>query len=168
MQIDGGKWKQWQILFSWAPKSLQMVTAAMKLRHLLLGRKLWQTQTSILKSRDITLLTKVHIIKAMVFPVVMYKCESWTEKRAECQRIDTFKLWRWRILLRVFWIARTSSQSVLRKINPEIFIGRADDEAEAPKLWLSDAKSQFIGKDSDAGKVWGHEEKGVTGNEMAG
>ena len=99
------------------------------------------------------MLTKVHIIKAMVFPVVMYKCESWTEKRAECQRIDTFKLWRWRILLRVFWIARTSSQSVLRKINPEIFIGRADDEAEAPKLWLSDAKSQFIGKDSDAGKV---------------
>ena len=89
----------------------------------------------------------------MVFPVVMYKCESWTEERAECQRIDAFKLWHWRILLRVLWIARTSSQSILRKINPEYSLARADDEAEAPKLWPPDAKSQLIGKDSDVGKV---------------
>ena len=86
-QIDGEKWKQWWILFSWAPKSLQTVTAAMKLRHLLLGRKLWQTQTSILKSRDITLLTKVRIIKAVIFPVVMYGGESWTMKKAETEEL---------------------------------------------------------------------------------
>ena len=74
---------------------------------------------SILKSRDITLLTKVHIIKAMVFPVVMYGCESWTRKKAECGRIDAFKLWCWRRLLRVPWTARKSKQSILKEINPE-------------------------------------------------
>ena len=87
-QIDGGKWKQWQNFFSWAPKSLQMVTAAMKLRHLLLGRKDMTNHDSILKSRSITLVTKVHIVKAMVFPVVMHGCESWTMKKVEYQRND--------------------------------------------------------------------------------
>ena len=85
--------------------------------------------------------TKVCVVKAVVFPVVMYGCENWTIKKAECQRIDAFKLWHWRILLRVLWIARTSSQSILRKINPEYSLARADDEAEAPKLWPPDAKS---------------------------
>ena len=84
----GKQWKQCQTLFFWAPKSQQMVTAAMKLRHLLLGRKVMTNLESILKSRDITLLTKVHLFKAMVFPVVMYGCESWTIKKAECRRID--------------------------------------------------------------------------------
>ena len=79
----GKQWKQRQTLFSWAPKSLQMVTAAMKLRHLLLGRKAMTNPDSILKSRDITLPTKVHLVKAMVFPVVMYGYESWTIKKAE-------------------------------------------------------------------------------------
>ena len=74
---------------------------------------------SILKSTDITLLTKVHIIKAMVFPVVMYGCESWNIKKAECQRIDAFELWCWRRLMRVLWIAKRSNQSVLKEINPE-------------------------------------------------
>ena len=74
---------------------------------------------SVLKSRDITLLTKVHIVKAMVFPVVTYGCESWTIKKAECQRIDAFKLWCWRRLLKVPWTARRSNQSILREINPE-------------------------------------------------
>ena len=75
---------------------------------------------SILKSRDITLLTKVHLVKAMVFPVVMYRCESWTRKKAECQRIDAFELWCWRRLLRVSWAARRySNQSILEEINPE-------------------------------------------------
>ena len=84
-QIDGKQWKQWQILFWGAPKSLQMVTAAMKLkRRLLLGRKVMTNLDSILKSRDITLPTKVHLVKAMVFPVVMYGCKSWTIKKAEC------------------------------------------------------------------------------------
>ena len=74
---------------------------------------------SILKSRDITLSTKVHLVKAMVFPVVMYRCESWTIKKAEHQRIDAFELWCWRRLLRVLWTARKSSQSILKEINPE-------------------------------------------------
>ena len=112
-------WKQWQILFSWSPKSLQMVTAARKLRHLLLGRKSMTHLDSILKGRDITLPTKVCIVKAMVFPVVMYGCESWTMKKAECQRIDAFKLRCWQRLLRVPWTARRSSQSILKEINPE-------------------------------------------------
>ena len=88
-------------------------------RHLLLGRKAMTNLDSILKSRDITLPTKIHIVKAMVFPVVMYECESWTIKRDECQRIDAFELWCWRRLLRVPWIARRSNQSILKEINPE-------------------------------------------------
>ena len=88
-------------------------------RHLLLGRKAMTNLDSILKSRDITLLTKVHLVKAMVFPVVMYGCESWTIKKAEHWRIDAFKLWCWRRLLRVLWTARRSNQSILKEISPE-------------------------------------------------
>ena len=87
-------------------------------RCLLLGRKVMTNLDSILKSRDITLLTEVHLVKAMVFPVVMYECESWTIKKAEHRRIDAFEVWCWRRLLRVPWIARRSSQSVLKEINP--------------------------------------------------
>ena len=93
--------KQCQTLFLGAPKSLQMVIAAMKLRRLLFGRKVMTNLDSILQSRDITLPTKVRLVKAMVFPVVMYGCESWTVKKAEHQRIDAFELWCWRRLLRV-------------------------------------------------------------------
>ena len=94
--------KQWLTLFLGAPKSLQMVIATMKLKDaLLLGRKVMTNLDSIFKSRDITLPTKVHLVKAMVFPVVMYGCESWTIKKAEHQRIDAFELWSWRRLLRV-------------------------------------------------------------------
>ena len=97
-----------------------MVTAAMKLRLLLLGRIAMTNLDSILKSRDITLLTKVHTIdKATVFPVVMYGCESWTIKAAECRRIDAFELWCWRRLLRVPWTEKRSNQSILKEINPE-------------------------------------------------
>ena len=88
-------------------------------RHLLLGRKAMINLDSILKSRDITLPTKVHLVKAMVFPVVMYECESWAIKKAEHWRTDAFKLWCWRKLLRVPWTARRSNQSLLREINPE-------------------------------------------------
>ena len=103
-----------------APKSLQMVTAAMKLKkRLLLGRKIMTNLDSILKSRDITLPTKFCLVKAMVFPVVMYGCESWTVKKAEHQRIDAFDLWCWRRLLRVPWTARISNQSILKEISPE-------------------------------------------------
>ena len=115
----GKQWKQWLILFFWAPKSLQMVIAAMKLkRHLLLGRKVMTNLDSIFKSRDITLSTKVHLVKAIVFPVVMYGYESWTIKKAERQRIDAFELWCWRRLLRVPWTARRSNQSILKEISP--------------------------------------------------
>ena len=87
-------------------------------RHLLLGRKVMTNLDSILKSRDITLPTKVHLVKAMVFPVVVYGCESWTVKKAECRRIDAFELWCWRRLLRVPWTARRSNQSILKEISP--------------------------------------------------
>ena len=101
-----------RLYFGGAPKSLQMVTAAMK-RHLLLGRKVMTNLHSILKSRDITLPTQFRLVKAMVFPVVMYGCESWTINKA-----GAFELWCWRRLLRVSWIARRSNQSILKEINP--------------------------------------------------
>ena len=95
-----------------------MVTAAMKFfkRHLLLGRKAMMNLDSLSESRDVTLPTKVHLVKAVVFPVVMYGCESWTIKKAECQRIDAFELWYWRKPLRVPWTARRSNQSILKEI----------------------------------------------------
>ena len=89
-------------------------------RRLLLGRKVMTNLDSIFKSRDITLPTKVRLVKAVVFPVVIYGCESWTVKKAECQRMDAFELWCWRRLLRVLWTARRSSQSILKEINPGI------------------------------------------------
>ena len=137
-------------------------------RHLLLGRKIMSNLDSILKSRDITLLTKFHPVKALVFPVVMYGCESWTIKKAERQRIDAFELWCWRRLLRVPWTARRSNQSILKEISPGISL-----EGKMLKL-----KVQYSGhlmrrvdsleKDSDAGRDWGQEEKGTTEDEMAG
>ena len=112
--------KQWLTLFFGVPKLLQMVTAAMKglLQGLLLGRKVMTNLDSILKGRDITLPTKVHLVKAMVFPVVMYGCESWTVKKAEHRRTDAFELWCRRRLLRVPWTARRSNQSILKEISP--------------------------------------------------
>ena len=116
----GKKQKQWQIVFSWTSKSLQMVTAAMKLRHLFLGRKAMTNLDSILKNRDVTLPTRACIEKkAIVFPVVMDGCECRTIKETECWRIDAFELWCWRRLLRVPWTARRSNQSILKEINPE-------------------------------------------------
>ena len=94
---------------------------------------------SILKSRDITLPTKVCLVKAVVFPVVMYGCENWTIKKAECQRIDAFELWCWRRLLRFLWTARRSSQSILKEISPEYSLEGL--MAEAPILWLPDVKN---------------------------
>ena len=96
-----------------------MVTAAMKLRHLFLGRKVMTNLDNILKSRDITLPTKICLAKALVFPLVMYGCEGWTIKKAECRRIDAFELWCWRRLLRVPWPARRSNQSILKEVSPE-------------------------------------------------
>ena len=106
-------------------------------RHLLLGRKAITNLDRVLKNRDITLPTKVHIVKAMVFPVVMYRCHSWTIKKAECQRVDAVEPW-CRRLFRVLWTARRLNQSILKGNQPCIFIVRTDDEA--PILWPPDAK----------------------------
>ena len=135
---------------------------------MLLGRKAMINLDSILKGRDITLPTKAHIMKAMVFLVAMYGCKSWTTKKAEHWRTDPFELWCWRRLLRISWTARRSNQSILKENHPWIFTGRTDAEAEAPILGSPGEKSQLIGKDSDAGKDWGQEEKGMTENEMVG
>ena len=112
----GKEWKQWQAF--WAPKSLQMMTTAMKLISSP-WKKSYDQPDSVLKSRNITLPTKICLVKAMVFPVVMYGCESWTIKKAERQRIDVFELWCWRKLLRVPWTTRRSNQSILKVISPE-------------------------------------------------
>ena len=103
-------------------------------RRLLLGRKVMTNLHSICKSRNITLPTKVRLVKAMVFLAVMYGCERWTIKKAERQRIDAFELWCWRRLLRVPWTSRRSNQSILKEISPSVFTGRTDAEAETPIL----------------------------------
>ena len=132
----GKQWKQWQTLFSWAPKSLQMVTAAKKLRRLLLGRRAMTNLDSILKSRGITLPTKVHLVKAMVFAVVMYGCESWVIKKAEHQRVDAFELEK--VVLEKILESPLDCKEI-KLVNPKgnqswIFIGRTDTEAETPIL----------------------------------
>ena len=138
-------------------------------RRLLLGRKVITNLDSILKSRDITLPTKVHLVKAMVSPVVMYICESWTIKKAEHWRIDAFELQFWRRLLRVPWTARRSNQSILKEISPEYSL-----EGLMLKLKLQSfghpmqRADSLIGKDPDAGKDWRWEEKGTTEDEMVG
>ena len=137
-------------------------------RCLPLGRKVMTKLDSIFKSRDINLPTKVHLVKAMVFPVVMYGCESWTIKQAECKRTDAFELWYWRRLLRVPWTGRRSNQSILKEIQSWIFIGRTDVEAETLILWPPDVKNGLVWKDPDAGKDWRSEEKGTTEDEMVG
>ena len=114
---------------------------------------------NILKSRDITWPTKVCMVKAMVFPVIMYECESWTIKKAECWRLDVFELWCWRRLLRVHWTAMRSNQSILKEISPEYSFEGLMLEAEAPILWPLDTKKWLTGKDHDAWKDWRQEEK---------
>ena len=114
---------------------------------------------SVLWSRGITLPANVHLVKAMVFPVVVYGYECWTIKKAEHRRIDAFELWCWRRLLRVPWTARRSSQFNLKGNESWILIGRTDIEAEAPILWPPDVKSWLIWKDPDAGEDWRQEEK---------
>ena len=132
-------------------------------RRLLLGKKVMTNLDSILKSRDITLPTKVHLVKAMVLPVVMYGCESWTIKKAEHWRIDAFELWCWRRLLRVPLDCKD-----IQPVHPKgdqswVFIGRTDVEAETSIFWPPDAKSWLIGKGPDAGKDWGLRRRGQQG-----
>ena len=140
-QIDGGKVESVIDFLSLGSKITGYGDCSHEIkRHLFLRRKAMTNLDSILESRDITLLTKVRLIKAMVFPVVMYRCESWTIKKTEHQRTDTFELC-WGRLLRVRWTSR-SMQSILNEIKPEYSLeGLTDAEAEAPKLWPSDSKS---------------------------
>ena len=135
-------------------------------RCLLLGRKAMTKLDSILKSRHITLLTKIHLLKSMFFPVVMYKCESWTIKKAEHQRLDAFELWCWKRLLRVPWTARRSNQSILKEINSDSTLERL---MLKPKIqyfghlmWRADSLEKTL-----MWKDWGHEEKEATEDEMA-
>ena len=132
-------------------------------RRLLLGRKVMTNLESILKSREITLPTQVHLVKAMVFPVVIYGCESCTIKKAECWRIGAFELWCWRRLLRVPWTARRSNQSILKEISPEYPLQglMLKHQYFGHLMWL-------IGKDPGAGKDWRQEEKGMTDDEVVG
>ena len=136
-------------------------------RCLLLGRKVMTNVDSILRSRDITLPAKVCLVKAMVFPVVMYGCESWTIKKAQRRRIDAFEPWCWRRLLRVPWTARRSNQSILKEISPgcslEGLMLKLKLQYFGHLMWIADS-----GKDPDAGKDWGQEGKGTTEDEMVG
>ena len=134
-------------------------------RCFLLGRKAMTNLDSILKSWDITVPTKVHLVKAMVFLLAIYECEGWIIKKAECRRIDAFELWCWRRLLRVPCTARRSNQSILKKISPDYSL---EGWMLKLKLWPPDAKNWLIGKDPDAGKDWRWEEKGTTEDDMVG
>ena len=120
-------------------------------RRLLLGRKVMTNLDSILKSRDITLPTKLRLVKAMVFPVVIYGCDSWTVKKADRRRVDAFELWCWRRLLRVPWTARRSNQSILNEISPKYSL---EGLIWTPILWPPVVKNWVIGKEPDAGKDW--------------
>ena len=152
-QIDGETMETVTNFISWGSKITENGDCSHEIkRRLLIGRKAMTNLDNILKSRDITLPTKLCLIKALVFPVVRYGCESWTIKKTECQRIDAFELWYWRRPLRVPLDCKE-----IKPVNPKgnqfwVFIGRTDAEAEAPILWPPDAKSQFIRKDPDAAK----------------
>ena len=163
----GKQWKQWLTLLFWTPKSLQMVSAAMKLRRLPLGRKVMTNADSLLKSRDITLLTKVHLVKVMAFPVVTYGWEldykeSWAPKN-----------WCfWTVVLEKMLESPLDCKEI-QPVNTKgnqswIFSGRTDVDAETPILWPPDARNWLIGKDPDAGKDWRQEEQGTTEDEMVG
>ena len=136
-------------------------------RHLLLGRKVMTNLDRIFKSRDITLSIKVHLVKFMVFPVVMYGCESWTIKKAEHRRINAFELCFWRRLLRVPWTTRRSNQSIRKEISPGCSLEGLMLKLKLPILWPPDMKSWLIWKGPDAGKDQ-KQEKGTTEDEMVG
>ena len=155
----GKQWKQWQTLFLGFQNHSDGDCSHEIKRHLLLGRKAMTNPDSILKSRDIALQTKVCPVNAMVLPVIIYECESWTVKTAEHWRIDTSELWCWRRLLRVSWTARRSNQSILRKSVLTIH-WRTDAEVEALIIWPPDGKNWLIGKDLDAEKVEGRRRRG--------
>ena len=137
-------------------------------RRLLLGRKVLTNLDSIFKSRDITFPAKFRLVKAMVFPGVMYGCESLTVKKAECRKIDALQLWCWRRLLRVPWAARRSNQSILWEISPGCALEGLMLKLKLQYFGHLMQRVDSLEKDPDAGRNWGQEEKGTTGDEMAG
>ena len=164
----GKQWKQWLTLFLGGSKITADGDCSHEIkRHLLLGRKVMTNLNSILKSRDITLSKKVHLVKAMVFPVVIYGCESWTIKKAECQRIDAFELRCWRKLLRVPWTARRSSQSILKEISPECSLEglmlKLKLQYFGHLMWRTDSFEKIV----MLGKIEGRRRRGWH-NEMVG
>ena len=165
----GKQWKQWQTLFSWGSKITVDGDCDYEIKRCLFFEKRAMTNLdSILKNRDITLLTKICIVKAIAFLVIMYRCGSWTIKKAGHQRLAAFELWCWRRLS-----GSPLDCKEIKPVNPTgnqswIFIGRTDSEVEAPILWPSDAMSWLIGKDSDAEKDWRQEERGMPKEEMIG
>ena len=164
----GKQWKQWQTLF-WGGSKISVDSNCSHeiKRCLLLGRKAMTNLDSILKSKDITLLTKVRLVEAMVFPVVMYECEYWNIKKAERWRFDVFKLWCWRRLLKSLLNCK-----MIKSVNPKgnqpwIVIGKIIGEAESPILWPPNGKNWFIGKDCDSWKDWRQKEKREAEDEMS-
>ena len=150
----GKQWKQWLTIFGGSKIIADGDWSHEIQRQLLLGRKVMTNLDSILKSRDITVPTKVCLVKAMVFPVVMYGCESWTVKKSEHWRIDGFELWCWRRLLRVPWTARSPTSQPKRKSVLSIhWNSQLHAEAETPILWPPDVKNWLIGKDPDARRL---------------
>ena len=164
--LQGERLRHWGP-FRRSPKLIGEIRRDLEWLLGLLGRKVMTDLDSILKSRDITLPTKVHLVKVVVFPVVMDGCESWTVKKAEHRRIDAFEPWCWRRLLRVPWTARRSNQSILKEVSPGCSL-----EGLMLKLKLQyfghSCEEWLTGKDPDAGRGWGQEEKGTTEDEMAG
>ena len=163
------QWKQWETLLRGGSKINADGDCSHEIKRcLLLRRKVMTNLDSILKSRDVTLPTKVRLVKAMVFPVVMYGYESWTVKKAECRRIDAFELWCWRRLLRVPWTARRSNQSIRKETSPGCSLEGLTLKLKLQYFGHLMLKSWLIGKDPDAVRDWGQEEKGTTEDEMAG
>ena len=164
----GKQWKQWLTLFFGGSKITADGDCSHEIkRHLLLGRKVMTNLNSILKSRAFTLPTKVHLVQAMVLPVVMYGCKSWPVKKAAHRRIDAFQLWCWRRFLRVPWTARRANQSILKEIGPEYSL---EGLMLKLKLFYFGHLMQIIdsGKVPDARKDWRLEEREMTGDEMVG
>ena len=164
----GKQWKQWLTIFLGSKITADGDCSHEIKRRLLLGRKVITNLDSILKNRDITLPTKVHLVKAMVFPVVLYGCESWTVKKAEHKRIDAFELWCWRKLLRVPWTARRSSESILKEINPECSLEGLMLKLKCQYFGHLMQRADSLEKILMLGKIGGGRRRGMTEDEMAG
>ena len=167
----GKQWKQCQTLFFGLQNHCRWWLQPWNSKTLTPWKESYDQLDSILKNRDITLPTNVCLVKAVVFPVVMYGCESWPIKKAGSRRIDAFEPWNW--FSRVFTLESPLDCKEIQSVHPKwnqswVFTGRTDAEADTPILWPTDAKNRLIWKDPDAGKDWKQEEKGTTEDEMVG